>query len=216
MHSVLAKTRTYAEPAVVRPACRPARTSCPGAGCRWHSLAVQRHGGGMPVRSPRRVPLVEDDDHRRRPRPAAFLGLQLEGADATLEATRCFPAGKPAKSDGLRNRWSRCCRARTGGRRHVTAGCDVARVGLVDHAEVDVLDVRDRAGRRLFQHRLTEDSEGGVLLLSLRGLPPAALELRHEVWDPLVVAHQAGEAVPSVGIGDRLNGPPDVRAPGRA
>ena len=67
-----------------------------------------------------------------------------------------FPAGNPSKSSGSQP----LVDVLSGPRCEVDGrdrGGDVAGVGLVDHAEVHVLDVGDRAGGRLLESRGPED-----------------------------------------------------------
>ena len=91
-----------------------------------------------------------------------------------------FPAGKPAKSAGsqpLRRRVADAELQVHGG----DGGCDVARIGLVDHTEVDALDVGHRARRRLLERRRTEFHEGEVVERLDHGLVPGGPEPRHHV-----------------------------------
>ena len=126
-----------------------------------------------------------------------------------------FPAGKPAKSAASQPLVEvlprPSCRSTA-----VTGGGHVTGVGLVDHAEVDVLDVGHRVGRRLLERRRADLGERQVVERLDDRVVAGGLEPLDHVVDRRVVARQAGEPVAAVGVGDGLEGRAGARAPGRA
>jgi hypothetical protein len=83
-------------------------------------------------------------------------------------------------------------------RGHVTG------IRLVDHAEVNAFDVGHHARRGLLQGRRAEHRERQVVEgLDLR-VVAGGLEAIDYVVDRLIVARQAGEPVPAVGVGNVL------------
>ena len=134
-------------------------------GDRGDSLAVGTGG----------VALVEDHDAGGSGR-GGILGLQLERARSTLEQ-----GDVPGREAGEVRRLTATGRRVADAELQVhggDGGCDVARIGLVDHTEVDALDVGHRARRRLLERRRTEFHEGEVVERLDHGLVPGGPEPR--------------------------------------
>ena len=145
--------------------------------------------------------LVEDHDADGTG-GGGVLCLDLERAAAPLEQGD-VPGGEAGEVPGLAAAGRGVAEAELevdGGDR----GGHVTGVGLVDHPEVDVLDVGDRLRRRLLQRRCTEGREREVVEGLDHGVVAGGLEPVDHVVDRGVVAGQAREAVPAVGVGDRL------------
>ena len=81
---------------------------------------------------------------------------------------------------------------------------DVARVRLGDRPEVDALDIRDHAGRRLLEGRGTNLREREVIERLHDRVVACRLERVDHVGDGLVVARQTREPVAAVGVRDLL------------
>ena len=156
------------------------------------------------------VALVEDHDADGTG-GGGVLGLQLEGARATLEQGDVpgreagEVVGLTAAGRGVAQTELQVDSSDRG--RHVTG------IRLIDHVEVDALDVGDLFGRRLLEGRRTDHREREVVerlddRVVARGLEPV-----DHVVDGRVVAGQAGEAIAAVGVGDRPGTPAGAPAP---
>ena len=149
----------------------------------------------------RRLALVEDHDADGTG-GGGVLGLELERARASLEQGD-VSGSEAGEVSGLAAAVRRVAEAelQVDGAdrcRHVTG------VGLVDHAEIDVLDVRDLPRRGLLQHRRTDLREREVVERLDDRVVAGGLEALDHVLDRGVMTRQAGEAVAAVGVGDGL------------